>query len=98
MKLKQLAKAIAVTVALSASSTASWAAQDLTTKAQVENKQERAHNTTREANFKAQEAELKKKKQSSLHCVTPFRSRPINYQLSSVKMKTNWPVLKKNCV
>ncbi|MCA2018403.1 MotA/TolQ/ExbB proton channel family protein [Vibrio tritonius] len=62
MKLKQLAKAIAVTVALSASSTASWAAQDLTTKAQVENKQERAHNTTREANFKAQEAELKKKK------------------------------------
>lgn len=62
MKLKQLAKAIAVTVALSASSTASWAAQDLTTKAQVENKQERAHNATREANFKAQEAELKKKK------------------------------------
>lgn len=63
MKLKQLAKAIAVTVALSASSTASWAAtQDLATKAQVENKQERAHNATREADFKAQEADLKKKK------------------------------------
>ena len=63
MKLKQLAKAIAVTVAISASSTASFAAsQDLASKAQAENKQEQVHNANREADFKEQEADLKQKK------------------------------------